>query len=462
MFPARAEVEERASPVTDKRPLRVALLGCGVVGTEVARLLTTQRDDLAARVGRPLELVGIAVRRRRHATAATTGVDPALFTTDAEALVDARRRRRRGDRAASSRRAACCCARWSTAPVVVTANKALLAAGRPDALRRGRRGRRRPLLRGRGRRRHPAGPPAARVAGRRPRAPRARHRQRHHQLRAGQDGLRPGPGSPRRSSEAQALGYAEADPTADVEGFDAAAKAAILASLAFHTRVSPARTSTARASPRSPPPTSPAARAWAAWSSCSPSASAPTADGPDDGVSVRVHPAMIPRSHPLAGVRGAYNAVFVEAEAAGRADVLRAAAPVASPTASAVLGDVVAVARHRVVGGRGPGESPLRRPAGAADGPRRRTRYHISLDVADRPGVLAQVATAFADHDVSIETVRQQLLSTDPDESGGDGRASLSWSPTRAPDAALRPRSRPWRRCPPSVASCPSCESRES
>src|SRR5690606_16927979 len=116
------------------------------------------------------------------------------------------------------------------------------------------------------------------------------------------------------------------------------------------------------------------------------------------GLSVRVHPAMIPRIHPLASVREAYNAVFVEADAAGELMFYGKGAG-GDPTASAVLGDVVAVARHRVGGGRGPGESSYADlpalPMGAA-----RTRYHIALDVEDRPGVLAQVATAFAEHGV--------------------------------------------------------------
>ena len=116
---------------------------------------------------------------------------------------------------------------------------------------------------------------------------------------------------------------------------------------------------------------------------------------------------MIPLSHPLAGVREAFNAVFVEADAAGQLMFYGKGAG-GDPTASAVLGDLVAVSRHRVVGGRGPGESSYADlpvlPMGQAI-----TRYHISLDVADRPGVLAQVAWAFAEHQVSIETVRQQL-----------------------------------------------------
>jgi homoserine dehydrogenase len=142
---------------------------------------------------------------------------------------------------------------------------------------------------------------------------------------------------------------------------------------------------------------------------------------------------MIPRSHPLGGVRDAFNAVFVEADAAGQLMFYGKGAG-GDPTASAVLGDVVAVARHRVGGGRGPGESAY------ADLPvftmgQALTRYHISLDVADRPGVLAQVATAFAEHGVSIETVRQRLL--EPEEEGGEVQANLIVVTHSAPDASL-------------------------
>jgi homoserine dehydrogenase len=125
-----------------------------------------------------------------------------------------------------------------------------------------------------------------------------------------------------------------------------------------------------------------------------------------DAVSVRVHPAMIPRTHPLASVREAYNAVFVEAASAGRLMFYGPGAG-GAPTASAVLGDLVAVARNAVSGARGAGESSyadLRvRPMGEVV-----TRYHISLDVADKAGVLAAVAQAFAGHDVSLRTVRQE------------------------------------------------------
>jgi homoserine dehydrogenase len=143
-------------------------------------------------------------------------------------------------------------------------------------------------------------------------------------------------------------------------------------------------------------------------------------------VSVRTHPAMIPRSHPLAGVGDAFNAVFVEAEAAGSLMFYGRGAG-GSPTASAVLGDLVAVARHRVTASRGTGESSYAalpvQPMGEVA-----TRYHVSLDVSDQPGVLAQVATAFAEQGVSIQTVRQ--------EGRGDA-ATLVLVTHSASDAAL-------------------------
>jgi homoserine dehydrogenase len=204
--------------------------------------------------------------------------------------------------------------------------------------------------------------------------------------------------------EAQALGYAEADPTADVEGFDAAAKAAILASLAFHTPVTAADvhregitevTATDILSARA------LGRVVKLLAICERS----VIDHGDGGVSVRVHPAMIPRSHPLASVSEAYNAVFVEAESAGRLMFYGAGAG-GTPTASAVLGDIVAVARNRLAGTRGPDASTY---AGLPVMPMGETltRYHVSLDVDDKPGVLAPVAEAYARHDVSIEAVRQ-------------------------------------------------------
>jgi homoserine dehydrogenase len=200
--------------------------------------------------------------------------------------------------------------------------------------------------------------------------------------------------------EAQALGYAEADPTADVAGYDAAAKAAILASLAFHTRVSAGDvyrqgiTAVSAADIAGARQVGCVVKLLAICERCG------------DGISARVHPAMISREHPLASVRGAYNAVFVEAESAGRLMFYGAGAG-GGPTASAVLGDLVVVARNRAAGIRGPdapsyAELPVLPMSDAL------TRYHVALDVADRPGVLAPVAEAFARHDVSIRAVRQE------------------------------------------------------
>jgi homoserine dehydrogenase len=130
--------------------------------------------------------------------------------------------------------------------------------------------------------------------------------------------------------------------------------------------------------------------------------------GPNDdaGVSVRVHPAMIPRSHPLASVREAFNAVFVESDAAGQLMFYGPGAG-GAPTASAVLGDLVTVGRHRLGETRGAGESAYADrvvlPMGET-----RTRYHLAIDVDDRAGVLAEIASAFAEEDVSIQTLRQE------------------------------------------------------
>ncbi len=413
---------------TDPRtaaPLRVALLGCGVVGSAVARLLTQHRDDLAARVGRPLDIVGIAVRRAGR-DRSELGVDPALFTTDAEELVT------RADVVVEviggiEPARALILRAMAHGASVVTANKALLAQDGPtlyaaamdagvdlyyEAAVAGAIPLLRPL------RESLAGDDVRRVLG-------IVNGTTNYVLDK-MDST--GAGFNDAVEQAQALGYAEADPTADVEGFDAAAKAAILASLAFHTRVSGADVHREGISE-----VTAADVAAAREMDCVVKLLA-ICERTDEGVSVRVHPAMIPRSHPLAGVREAFNAVFVEADAAGQLMFYGRGAG-GDPTASAVLGDVVAVARHRVGGGRGPGESayadlPIL-PMGKA-----MTRYHISLDVADRPGVLAQVATAFAEHDVSIETVRQQIVPPSADGSR-EGGANLVVVTHRAPDSAL-------------------------
>jgi homoserine dehydrogenase len=398
------------------KPIRVALLGCGTVGTQVVRLLHEQADDLTARVGAPVELAGIAVRRPdRHRE-----VPRELLTADAAGLV-------RSDvdvvveviGGIEPVRTLLLDALRS-GKSVVSANKALLAesagelfgaadesgadlyfeAAVAGAI---------PLLRPL--RESLAGDRITRVMG-------IVNGTTNYILSAMDE---TGANYGETLEEASRLGYAEADPTADVDGYDAASKAAILASIAFHTRV------TANDVYREGISAVTSADIVAARTLGRTIKLLAICEQIDDSVSVRVHPAMIPRSHPLASVGGAFNAVFVEAEAAGQLMFYGQGAG-GAPTASAVLGDLVAVARNRVHGGRGPRESAYAdldvRPIGQVS-----TRYHLSLDVADKAGVLASVAAVFAEHDVSIAAVRQEGRTDD---------ASLVIVTHAASDAALK------------------------
>jgi homoserine dehydrogenase len=399
--------------------LKVALLGCGVVGSEVARIMTTHADDLAARVGAPVELAGVAVRRPDRVR---EGIAPELITTDAAALA----RREDVDVVVEviggiEPARTLITSAFEHGAGVVTANKALLAedgatlheaaekhgadlyyeAAVAAAI---------PLVRPL--RESLAGDKVDRVLG----------------IVNGTTNFildrmdSHNAGYAEALDEATALGYAEADPTADVEGFDAAAKAAILAGLAFHSRVRLDEVHREGLTEVTAADIASAKRMGCTVKLLAICERA--ADG--RSVTARVHPAMIPLSHPLAGVREAYNAVFVEAEAAGRLMFYGPGAG-GSPTASAVLGDLVTACRNKLGGARGPGESAYAQLPVAPMGDVV-TRYHISLDVADRPGVLAQVATVFAEHGVSIDTVRQQ---------GKDGDAWLVVVTHRATDAAL-------------------------
>jgi homoserine dehydrogenase len=407
-----------------KQALRVALLGCGVVGSAVARLLTDNAADLCARVGVPLELVGIAVRRGGR-DRSEAGVDERLFTTDAEELVT------RADIVVEviggiEPARSLMLRAMAHGASVVTANKALLAEDGPtlyaaaaehgvDLYYEAAVAGAIPLLR----------PLRESLVGDDVRLVLGIVNGTTNYILDKMDTT--GASFADALEQAQALGYAEADPTADVEGFDAAAKAAILASLAFHSRVAGQNVHREGITE-----VSAADVAAAREMDCVVKLLA-ICERTDSGISVRVHPAMLPRSHPLAGVGDAFNAVFVEADAAGQLMFYGRGAG-GDPTASAVLGDVVAVAQHRVGGGLGPGESSYADlpvlPMGAA-----LTRYHISLDVADRSGVLARVATAFADHDVSIETVRQTLVPAE--DSGSERGANLIVVTHTATDAAL-------------------------
>ncbi|MCQ9352024.1 homoserine dehydrogenase [Corynebacterium sp. 153RC1] len=206
-------------------------------------------------------------------------------------------------------------------------------------------------------------------------------------------------------AEATRLGYAEADPTADVEGHDAASKAAILASLAFHTRVTADDVFCEGITKITADDIEAAKSAGYTIKLLAICERLKDADG-NEFVSARVHPTLVPREHPLASVSKSFNAVFVEAEAAGRLMFYGNGAG-GNPTASAVLGDIVGAARNKVTGGRAPGEStyanlPI---ASFGDVP---TRYHIDLEIEDRVGVLAELAKTFAEHGVSLRTLRQE------------------------------------------------------
>jgi homoserine dehydrogenase len=383
--------------------MKVAVLGCGSVGSQVVRLLVEQADDLGARIGATIELAGVAVRRIDAPR--EVDVPDGLLTTDAAGLVA------RDDvdlvieviGGIEPARTLILSA-LEHGKSVVTANKALLAEDGPTLFEAADKADRDlyyeaavagaiPILRPL--RESLAGDRVTRVLG----------------IVNGTTNFildrmdSSGAGFHEALEEAQQLGYAEADPTADVEGFDAAAKAAILASLAFHTRVTAADvhregiSEVTAADVASARDMDSVVKLLAIAELC-------RTDSGGDAVAVRVHPAMIPRSHPLASVREAFNAVFVESEAAGQLMFYGPGAG-GAPTASAVLGDLVTVARNRLAGTRGAGESAYadRRvlPMGETV-----TRYHVAIDVDDRAGVLAAVATAFADHGVSIQTVRQE------------------------------------------------------
>lgn len=383
--------------MNSQKTLRVGMLGCGVVGSEVARLLAANQSDLTARAGGNLLLSKVGVRNLNR-----SNISNELLTTDLESIVnspdiDLIIEVIGGIEPSRS----LILSALKNGKSVVTANKALLAkhggelfaaadsngvdlyyeasvAGAIPILR--------PL------RESLVGDHIERIMGI------VNGTTNFILTKMDESGAAFGDAL----AEAQALGFAEADPTADVEGFDAAAKAAILAGLAFHTRVTDGdvyREGITKITDTD------VAVAKSLDLVVKLLAIAELSEGK---ISVRVHPTLISRSHPLASVRESFNAVFVESESAG-AMMFYGRGAGGEPTASAILGDLVAVARHRISGGLGPRESDYADLAIAPMGATK-TRYLIRLDVADRPGVLASVAQTFAKHGVSIQTVRQTGL----------------------------------------------------
>ncbi|MGD1108681.1 MAG: homoserine dehydrogenase [Mycobacterium sp.] len=411
----------------DVKPVGVAVLGLGNVGSEVVRIIEGSADDLAARIGAPLALRGIGVRR----VAPDRGVPVELLTDNVEELVS----REDVDIVVElmgpvepSRKAILTALEHGKS--VVTANKALLSISTGELAQAAENAHVdlyfeaavagaipviRPLTQSL------AGDTVVRVAG-------IVNGTTNYILSA-MDST--GTDYASALADASALGYAEADPTADVEGYDAAAKAAILASIAFHTRVT-ADDVYREGITKITPADFASAHALGCNIKLLSICERITDDDGQERVSARVYPALVPLSHPLATVSGAFNAVVVEAEAAGRLMFYGQGAG-GAPTASAVAGDLVMAARNRVLGSRGPKESKYAQlpiaPMGFI-----LTRYYVSMNVADRPGVLSAVAAEFAKREVSIAEVRQEGVE---DEGGRRVGARIVVVTHTATDAAL-------------------------
>ncbi|MCY4067971.1 MAG: homoserine dehydrogenase [Acidimicrobiaceae bacterium] len=214
-------------------------------------------------------------------------------------------------------------------------------------------------------------------------------------------------------SEAQSLGYAESDPSADVEGFDAAAKAAIIATVAFGVEVVAGDVYHEGITRITPHDIEMARRLGFTVKAVAVAERATVIDSDDPGlpeVAVRVHPAMVPLQHPLAGVRDSFNAVFVQGDAVGELMFYGRGAG-GRPTAGAVLGDLVDAAVNLSSGASG--RIGRLAPARIRSIDDLRTAYYLSLEVADKPGVLASVAAVFGRHGVSIRSMQQHGLGDD-------------------------------------------------
>jgi homoserine dehydrogenase len=385
------------------RNLRIALLGAGAVGSQVASLLLEHGDELAGRVGAGLELVGVAVRDLDAPR--STAIPQHLLTTDARSLILGADIVIELIGGIEPAREYLLIALNSGADVI-TANKALLATHGPELFELAEQvgaqlyyeaavGGAIPIIR----------PLRDSLAG-----------DRVHRILGIVNGTTnyildrmdvEGDSLEEALAAATELGYAEADPTADIEGYDAAQKAAILASLAFHTTVPLELVHREGITAITHEQVVSARKAGFVVKLLAVCERLTDPETGIEGVSARVHPALVPLTHPLAAVHGANNAVFLEAEAAGSLMFYGAGAG-GIQTASAVLGDVVSAARRHVIGGPGVAESthadlPILPISSVV------TRYQITLEVSDRPGVLAQIATLFSEHGVSVEAVTQSV-----------------------------------------------------
>ena len=393
--------------------MRIGLLGCGIVGGAFVELLAERRAAIAATSGIELEVARVAVRSSTKERAGN--LDPALLTTDAQSVVD--------DPSIDliveviggiepARSLIQCALRSGKS--VVTGNKELLAnvgadlyaaadAAKVDLLFEAAVAGAIPIVRPL--RESLLGEDVTRLLGI------VNGTTNYILTRMSSDGV----SYAEALAEAQHLGYAERDPTADVEGYDAGAKAAILASIAFgeqvvagdvyHEGIAGITAADIDYAHRLGYEIKLLAIAEAF------TADAPATDGASTGgrreIGVRVHPAMVPVDHPLAAVRDSFNAVFVEGTAAGELMFYGRGAG-GRPTASAVLGDVVDAAANRLRGHHRPVPTGARARIRSIDD--LASAYYVNLEVTDAPGVLAAVANAFGSHGVSIRSMEQQGL----------------------------------------------------
>lgn len=379
--------------------IKVGLLGCGVVGGSTARMLEQHRSEIAERAGGAVELVRVAVTDLGKPRTVELSRD--MWTTDAAGIVndpdiDLVVEAIGGVGAARE----LILQAVTSGKHVVTANKELLAAfgaeimdvaeeAGVDVLFEAAVGGGIPVVRPM--KESLAGDKVTKVIG----------------IVNGTTNFiltrmsETGETFDEVLAEAERLGYTELDPSADIDGHDAASKLAILASLAFHGRVTSDdvhREGISKVTPED---------ITAAHDLGYEIKLLAVAEIDDGSVSARVHPAMIPVTHPLAAVRDIYNAVFVEAENAGELMFFGRGAG-GGPTASAVVGDIVEIARNIRAGGRSIGSAYYRQPARMKPRDESKVRYYALLSVADESGVLASIASVFARYDVSIASVRQE------------------------------------------------------
>jgi homoserine dehydrogenase len=406
-----------------ERTVNVGLLGCGNVGAALVQLVAERGGQIKQRTGIDLRIAKVAVRSASKER--DVAVDPSVLTTDARAVVD--------DPdvdlvvevigGIEPARTLILAALQAGKPVV-TANKELLAnvgaelyaaaeAAGVDLLFEAAVAGGIPLMRPL--RESLVGEDVSRVMGI------VNGTTNYILTKMAEEGWT----YAAALAEAQSLGYAERDPTADVEGFDAGAKAAIIATIAFGAGVVAGDVYHEGISNITDTDIAFAARLGYVIKLLA------IAERFEDGsVAVRVHPAMVPNEHPLAAVRDSFNAVFVEGQAVGDLMFYGRGAG-GFPTASAVLGDVIDGAVNLAKGASasiGSFEAATIRPVDEL-----RSAFYVNLEVSDRPGVLATVAGAFGDHGVSIRSMEQESI-----EDAADGAARLTFITHSAREADLR------------------------